>query len=142
MKMLLKFSTSSILAGSLSLLTACSITDPAYKYKEKDFHKDFQAAWCEEVGGKTEVILKDETRIGCLTDEYAIEVEYAKKWAESIGQSLYYAAITNRKPGVLLITQGAEDQCYLTRLKVVATGTNITIWTTPLMPSPKQSKQL
>jgi len=126
------------LAGFLSLLTACSITNPADKYKEEDY----QVAWCEEVGGRTEVILKDETRIGCLTDEYAIEVDYAKKWAESIGQSLYYAAITNRKPGVLLITRGVEDQRYLLRLKAVATGTNITIWTTPLMPSPKQSKQL
>jgi hypothetical protein len=132
MEMLLKFSTSSIvLAGLLSLLTACSTTVAPTKYKKKDF----QAAWCEEIGGEAEVVFKDGTRIACLTDEYAVEVDYSEKWAESIGQSLYNATITNKKPGVLLITRGDEDQRYLTRLKTVAIKTNVTIWTTPLMPS-------
>ncbi|MFH1027609.1 MAG: hypothetical protein V1791_06370 [Pseudomonadota bacterium] len=34
---------------------------------------------------------------------YAVEVEYAHKWAEAIGQSLYYSRMTGKKPGVVLI---------------------------------------
>lgn len=40
--------------------------------------------------------------VDCLTDEYAIEFDFSKKWAEAIGQSLYYASQTYRKPGYSL----------------------------------------
>lgn len=44
---------------------------------------------CNALDGKMEVVLKDKTRIDCLTAEYAIEVDFAKKGAEGIGQALY-----------------------------------------------------
>ena len=57
----------------------------------KNLHKEsyYQNIFCDKMGGKTEVVLKDRTRIDCLTDKYAIEVDFANKWAESIGQSLH-----------------------------------------------------
>lgn len=82
------------------------------------------------MGGRIEVRLDDGTRVDCLTSEYAVEVEFAQKWAESIGQSLYYAERTGKKPGVLLI-MGKDDQRYLTRLETVAVKSNIKVWTTP-----------
>lgn len=36
-----------------------------------------------------EYVLPDRTRVDCLTDEYAIEIEFAENWAESIGQAMY-----------------------------------------------------
>ena len=68
--------------------------------------------------------------LDCLTSTYAIEVDFSTKWAESIGQSLYYSLETNTRPGVLLITENKQkDIKYLKRLKRVARELNITIWT-------------
>ncbi len=67
-----------------------------------------------------EYVLKDRTRVDCLTDKYAIEVDFAKKWAESIGQSLYYAHMTNRKPAVGFIMNSKKDKRYFKRLNTIA----------------------
>jgi hypothetical protein len=71
--------------------------------------------------------LPDKTRVDCLTDGYAIEVDWAKKWAEGVGQSLFYADMTNRKPGVALIV-GENDQRYLKRINLIAKKFNIKIY--------------
>lgn len=82
------------------------------------------------MNGKIEHRLPDKTRIDCLTSSYAIEVDFASKWAESIGQSLYYGLMTNKKPGVLLIMERQKkDIKYLRRLKKVSEIQNIRIWT-------------
>jgi len=73
--------------------------------------------------------LPDGTRIDCLTSEYAVEVEYAHKWAESIGQALYYAQSTGHKPGVLMIIQKDKDERFLKRLRAVAREQGIKVWT-------------
>lgn len=50
--------------------------------------------------------LWDLTRADLMNDVYAIEVDWAHKWAEGIGQALYYAAVSDRKPAVLLLVKG------------------------------------
>lgn len=45
--------------------------------------KDYQVAWCTRVGGTTEYVLDDKTRVDCLTDEYTIEFDFAPKWAKA-----------------------------------------------------------
>ncbi|MDD5399995.1 MAG: hypothetical protein PHQ93_02270 [Sulfurimonas sp.] len=97
--------------------------------KEDNVKRDekyYQTKMCNEFGGKTEYILFDKTRVDCLTDEYAIEVDFAKKWAEGIGQSLYYAEITKKKPAIALIV-GDGDEKYLNRVKTVADKFDIKI---------------
>jgi len=79
----------------------------------------YQEHFCEKLDGITEFILPDRTRVDCLTDDYAIEVDWAKKWAEGIGQSLFYAEMTNKKAGVALIV-GENDQRYLKRINLIA----------------------
>lgn len=64
----------------------------------------------------TEVVLKGGSRVDCLTETHAVEVEFAPKWKEAIGQSLYYAKKTGKKPGIVLIKERPEDQKYLGRL--------------------------
>ena len=95
--------------------------------KGKKNEKYYQTIMCNKLGGKIEYVLFDKTRVDCLTREYAIEVDWAKKWAEGIGQSLYYASITHKKPAVGLIVGGSKDQKYLKRLKTVADELNIKI---------------
>ena len=50
-----------------------------------------------------EVVMNDGTRCDILTATHAIEVDFAKKWAEAIGQSLHYALHTGKRPAVALI---------------------------------------
>lgn len=85
--------------------------------------KDYVNKYCS---GHIEYILPDKTRVDCLTEEYAIEFDYAKKWAESIGQSLYYAKQTGRKPAVAIILKKESDKKYVDRIKDV--GLDITVF--------------
>ena len=92
--------------------------------------KEYQNKWCKANHGTAEYILNDKTRIDCLTKDYAIEFDFASKWAESIGQSLYYALSTNKNAGVVLIMENPQkDMKYLIRLKEVAQKYNIKVWT-------------
>ena len=98
--------------------------------KHLHYEKYYQKIFCNKMGGEIEYVLSDKTRVDCLTSSYAIEVDFAPKWAESIGQSLYYGLMTKKKAGVLLILEnGAKDRKYLSRLIKVADEVDITIWT-------------
>ena len=81
--------------------------------------KDYQAAWCNQHGGQTEVVLPDKTRIDCLTDLYAIEFDFGKKWAESFGQAEYYGLMKNRRPGIVIILETDADYRGLERLLAI-----------------------
>ena len=102
------------LLSVIVFLFGCSTQTPK-KYHERYY----QTKLCKQLDGKMEVRLPDKTRVDCLTQEYAIEVDFAKKWAEGIGQSLYYAEVTKKQPAVGLIV-GKKDQRYLKRLQKVA----------------------
>ena len=75
--------------------------------------------WCTPSFGKKEFRLWDATRVDCLTKDYAIEFDFAKKWAESVGQSLYYAKMTGKKPAVVLILTDISDMKYVKRVERV-----------------------
>ena len=98
----------------------------AHQYLEKEY----QQKWCSYNNGVTEYRLNDKTRIDCLTQDYAIEFDFANKWTEAIGQSLYYSLCTNKKAGIVLIIENEQkDIKYLNRLNEVAKKYNIKIWT-------------
>lgn len=92
----------------------------------KHDEKYYQTKMCNEFGGDMEYVLFDKTRVDCLTKEYAIEVDFAKKWAEGIGQSLYYAEVTGKKPAIGVIS-GEGDEKYLNRIQTVADKFDIKI---------------
>lgn len=94
------------------------------------FEKDYQKVWCDAHCGTREVILSDRARVDCVTATHAIEFDFAPKWAESIGQALYYGYALNKKPGIVLIIENADkDQKYINRVKSVAEIYGITLWT-------------
>ena len=63
----------------------------------------YVSQWCRDDFGKQEFVLWDNTRVDCLTKDYAIEFDFAKKWAESIGQSFVLCQDDRQKPAVALI---------------------------------------
>mgnify|MGYP000707675155 CR=1 FL=1 len=80
----------------------------------------YQRLYCS--GMELEHQLPSGGRVDCLSPEYAIEMDWAEKWAEAVGQSLYYARATERDPGIILLCPSsdihAEGLCrsYLYRL--------------------------
>lgn len=110
----------------LLLLIFCALPVSAkHIYKEAEY----QAYWCNSHNSVMEYQLDDKTRVDCLTKRYAVEVDFASKWAECIGQSLYYGISTKRKPAALLIIENEKDIRYLKRLKKVAKKHRIKIFT-------------
>ncbi len=94
-------------------------------------HKEryYQTILCNDLDGVMEQRLLDRTRVDCLTDEYAIEVDFAKKWAESVGQSLHYALMTEKKPAIgLIVRNSKKDERRLKRLKALAEKYHIKIF--------------
>lgn len=82
----------------------------AHKMPERTYQK----MYCPY---NAEVKLSDNTRVDCLTDRYAIEFDFAQKWAEALGQSLHYARMTGRTPAIFLILERETDMRYVKRLK-------------------------
>ena len=121
-----KILTMKKLIVSISLIFICM---SIFGQKEKQLEKYYQNLFAKSQDAITEFILTDRARVDILTDTFAIEVDFAHKWGESIGQSLFYAVMLDKKPGVLLIVDGKNDNVYLTRLMVVANQYNIRVWT-------------
>jgi len=93
------------------------------------FEKDYQKYWCNKHCGKIEVTLPDKARVDCVTDTHAIEFDFAPKWAESIGQSLYYAEALKKSPGIVLIVEDkTRDEKYIKRVQAVSKNQGITLW--------------
>lgn len=114
------------LAAQLAFFSQYALARGSRLYPEKVY----QNAWCANNGGQTELVLQDKTRVDCILPEYAIEFDFADKWSEAIGQSLYYSAITKKKPAVVLILENEKrDQKYLNRLQTVSNKHGITVWT-------------
>ncbi len=90
----------------------------------------YQDRFC--AGMMKERVLPNGTRVDCLTDVYAIEVDWTHKWAEAIGQSLLYAAATGKKPGIILICKVQEEACLKHSLLIEQTAAHwklpLTVW--------------
>lgn len=96
--------------------------------------KWYQERWCAEKGGKAEVVLEDRTRCDCLTDKNAIEFDFGPKWAESIGQALYYSIQTGKRAGIVLILEKPTDRKYWIRLNTIIQHFNLPVDTWEMGP--------
>lgn len=90
----------------------------------------YQEKFCEQMSGVMEHVLSDSTRVDCLTEEFAVEVDFAGKWAESLGQTLHYAQTTGKRAGVLLIVTPKTAGVMKQRLLSIAGyyGIDLTVW--------------
>ena len=71
---------------------------------------EYQKFWCDKNNGIIEFRLNDKSRVDCLTDSLAVEVDFANKWSECIGQALYYGFMTGKRPKVVLILENPKMQ--------------------------------
>ncbi len=84
--------------------------------KNKKFEKEYQAIDCKARNGKAEVVVKG-GRIDCETKHFVIEYDLARKWAECLGQALYYSAVKDKFGLCSLIIENKKDYKYLKKLK-------------------------
>lgn len=88
----------------------------------------YQNTWCSRWNGIAEYKLSDKTRVDCLTKNYAVEFDFAKKWAEAVGQSIHYGQMTGKKPAIILIIEQPKDFVFYNRLKNICAEHGITLW--------------
>jgi hypothetical protein len=62
----------------------------------------FISALAERINGEPEVTI-DGGRVDIVTERYAIEVDFLRKWKEGIGQSQFYSNKTHKLPALFLI---------------------------------------
>lgn len=89
----------------------------------------FKKVFSESINGKLNVPLDYKNTVDIATDTFAIDVEFAPKWATSIGHSLYAATKLNKKAAILLITYKDYDTNYVNILMPIANKYDITVWT-------------
>lgn len=87
----------------------------------------YQKIAAEKYNGEIEVSMPDRTRCDIITETHAIEVDFADKWGEAIGQSLNYAFQSNKKAGILLILENREDEKHLIRVQSIIEHFNLPI---------------
>lgn len=94
----------------------------------KQVESYYQINFADTINGTREYRLFDGTRVDIVTDTFAIEVDFASKWSQSVGQALYYGKVLNKKPAILLVVNGKLEDRFVMRLVTVAADTGITIW--------------
>jgi len=87
----------------------------------------------QQIHGKAEHRLFDGSRVDIVTDTYAIEVDWAHKslkWAEAIGQARYYARVTGKRPGVVLLRRFSRDETERANIHkcIIAAGDDVRVW--------------
>ncbi|HBY88591.1 MAG TPA: hypothetical protein DEO86_22290, partial [Colwellia sp.] len=102
------FKLFAVLTVLFTVLFAQAKSEQSTKWHEADFVD----AYCQ---GEIEYVLADRTRVDCLTSTHAIEYDWGKKWAESLGQALFYSAMTGKKAGIVLIVNPRTKDRYLKR---------------------------
>lgn len=95
--------------------------------KHRHLERWYQDKWCANNHGQAEVVLGDKTRCDCVTATHAVEFDFGKKWAESIGQALYYNIQTGKRSGIVLILEKPIDSRYWIRLNTVVEMHNLPI---------------
>ncbi len=95
------------------VMLCCIDVDAARLHTER-YYQDID---CQSRGGQAEYILPDRTRVDCLTEDAAIEHDFATKWYECITQSMHYAMQTGTRSVCVLILENDTDVKYFHRAR-------------------------
>lgn len=101
----------------LIIMLAALLIAPFTTFPSSMNEKEYVIQHCS---GQVEQVLSDKTRVDCLTDDYAVEYDYDHNWAEAVGQSLHYAAMTGKRPAVVLITTPEREAKYVGRVRQIS----------------------
>lgn len=82
---------------------------------------------------QVEVRLPDDSRVDLLSGTHAIEVDWAPKWAEAVGQAIHYSLLAGKKPAVILLLRDpATEWRHLVRAAQVCGRLGIVLYVEPV----------
>lgn len=79
--------------------------------------------------GRAEVVMEDGTRVDILTDCEAIEIDWAPKHYEAVGQALWYSILTGKEPAIILLVEREGDQRHVDRCRRICKRVGIKLYT-------------
>lgn len=91
----------------LSLFLTIGVSLPSFGQNEAYYIEVIN----KTLKGQTEVKVEN-GRVDIVTDDNAIEVEWASNWKHSVGQALWYGLQTTKRPGIILLMNNLEDRKY------------------------------
>ena len=103
-----------LIIGMMAYLASPS----AHAFENENFYNE---KYCTEMGGDYQSYYKATftgatgASLDCETDDVAWEGEWATKSYEAVGQSLWYASITGKIPGIIFYIKKAKHQKYIDR---------------------------
>ena len=102
------------------------VTSSSQALEKEKYYSD---KFCKEMSGQADYTLQDKSRVDCLTGTHAFEVDWADgmKVYEAIGQSLYYASQTDKKPGILLLIRKDNSEKHIRKVQEVIISFNLPI---------------
>ena len=108
-----------------------TVSSVGIKMNENDFVELIQRT--EEAFSEypVEAPLWDRSRVDLLGPDMAIEVDWSSKWAEGVGQALYYGVIADRQSGLILLLkdgQSAKNRLYLMRAKAACMAAGVALF--------------
>lgn len=108
------------LSISIYVIVFClCVCEPTYSHIHSE--ASYQYAWAEKNNAVCEYHNDDGTRVDCLTDTHAIEFDFANKWAESVGQALYYQYKTGKRAKIILILENPQKEIiYFNRVMALS----------------------
>jgi hypothetical protein len=89
----------------VALISAPALANDTTGWREADYRD----ALC--AGMDTEVHLGSYGRADCVSETHAIEVEWADKFKEGVGQALTYSQRTTLVAGLILVCRRSESSC-------------------------------
>ncbi len=84
------------------------------------------SAIAEKYNAQEEVKLWDHTRVDLLSATHAYEVDWSHKYAEGVGQALYYGVLTNRQPSLILLVRDInKEQRFVYRAQIACQAADV-----------------
>ncbi|MDB4311963.1 hypothetical protein N9937_00895 [bacterium] len=91
------------------------LADHGEKHKEAYY----QQIVCDIHDADVEVRNEDNTRTDCLSVEESIEVDFAPKWYECLGQAMHYARLNRNKAVCMLVVMNRKDESRVVSAKML-----------------------
>ena len=120
---------SALLSNALKAQDCNHNLNGTHSVLEKRNEAFFVERFAPKYNARVEVRLHEGVRVDLLSDTYAIEVDWARKYYEGFGQAMLYGILTDKKPAVLLLAvHGTSDETHVRRARMISKEYNIKLY--------------
>ncbi len=113
--------------GQVLAVSNASLVPSIQLRVSRDSH---ESSWITALAGLTggqEEVSVDFGRADVITDNYAVEVDFLRKWKEGLGQAQHYADVTDLIPVLALIALDPLDEKLLEQIDGLCTKKGVKV---------------